>query len=63
MSDANLQQLGIKEDMDDTEFFTRKTPKTDLQQCFLPLSISFEYKSSLLVQYILNNSSIRFFYK
>ena len=59
MSDANLQQLGIKEDMDDTEFFTRKTPKTDLQQCSKKNYEWGEYKSSLLVQYILNNSSIQ----
>ena len=54
----NIQQLGIKEDEYDDEFRQRKNPKTDLRSCSNKNYEWGEYKSSLLVQYILNNLAI-----
>ena len=59
MDNYNIQQLGIKEDQYDDEFRQRENPKTDLRPCAKKNYEWGEYKSSLLVQYILNNSTIQ----
>ena len=59
MNDYNVQQLGIKEDEYDDGFRQRENPKTDLRPCSKKNYEWGEYKSSLLVQYILNNPTIQ----
>ena len=58
ITDLPIEGIGLKENKDDHSFYLRPDPKTERKLCAEKNYEWGEYKSSLLAQFILNNTTI-----